>query len=295
MIVSGSATQSLAASLAAETDIDLAPVEYRRFPDGELLAAAPEFDAERAIVVASTVSSDAHIELLQLQDAVREAGADEIVTVVPYMGYARQDKPLRPGAPDEGPTEGYPISARAVARAIGGTSDRVVLVTPHEESIADFFGVPTEVVDAAPLLADPLPDDLDDPLFLAPDAGATELALSVRDAYGDGDTDHFEKVRRGGSEVEITPSDAPVEGRDVIVVDDIIATGTTMSEAITALGARGIRRAFVTCVHPVLARDARTKLARAGVETIYATDTVERPVSTVTAAPVIANALTPKL
>ena len=291
MIVSGSASQSLAASLAAETGLDLAAVEYRRFPDGELLAAVPGFDGERAVVVASTVSADAHIELLQLHDAVREAGAEEIITVLPYMGYARQDKPLQPDAPKEGATPGYPISARAVARAIGGGSDRVVLVNPHEDAVADFFGVPTDVIDAAPLLAEPLPDDLADPLFLAPDEGAIDLAATVRDAYGAGETDHFEKVRRGGADVEITPSDAAVEGRDVVVVDDIVATGTTMSESIAALRDRGIERSFVACVHPVLARDARTKLARAGVAAIYATDTVERSVSTVSAAPAVAERL----
>ncbi|MFB6304202.1 MAG: ribose-phosphate diphosphokinase [Haloferacaceae archaeon] len=281
MIVPGSTSQSLAAALAARRDEPLADVSYDRHPDGELLAAVPGFDADRAVVVVATTTAEAHVELLQLQDAVREAGATDVTTVLPYMGYARQDAAFEPG---------QPVSARAVARAVSAGTDRVAVVTPHEPAVADFFDVPCTVVDAAPRLAAPLPDDLADPLFLAPDAGAVDLAATVRDAYGRGGADHFEKTRHSGTEVTVEPSDAPVAGRDVVLVDDIVATGSTMSEAVAALGADA-DRAFVACVHPVLARDARTKLARAGVAAIHATDTVERPASTVSAAPAVADAL----
>jgi ribose-phosphate pyrophosphokinase len=288
MIVSGSASQSLAAALAAHAGEALAAVSYRSFPDGELLAAAPGFSGDRAVVVAATADSDAHIELLQLQDAVREAGASEVVTVLPYMGYARQDDAYAPG---EEPTAGYPVSARAIARAVSTGADRVVLVNPHETAVADFFDVPVATVDASPRLAAPLPEDLRDPLFLAPDAGATDLAAGVRDAYGRGETDHFEKTRRSGSEVDIAPSDAAVADRDVVVVDDIIATGSTTSESADVLDDRGAARTFVACVHAVLAGSARTKLARAGVEAVYATDTMERAESEVSVAPAVAAEL----
>ncbi|MGM0591412.1 MAG: ribose-phosphate diphosphokinase [Halobacteriota archaeon] len=283
MILPGSTSQGLAASLAAVTEESLAEVSYRHFPDGELMASAPEFDGGRAVVVASTTSSDAHLELLQLQDAAREADADEVVTVIPYMGYARQDTAF---------SAGQPVSARAVARAISTGTDRVVLVTPHEEAVADFFTVPCDVVDAAPRLAEPLPTDLGDPLFLAPDEGAIELAETVRDAYGRGDTDYFEKERDYDTgEIQVTPSDANVADRDVVVVDDIIATGSTMSESVAVLGRRGSARTYLTCVHPVLAGNARTKLERAGVEAIYATDTIERDVSRVSVAETVATRL----
>ena len=282
MIVSGSASQSLAAALAAELGEPLAPVEYDTFPDGEVLAAAPGFDAERAVVVASTVSGDAHLELLQLQDAVREAGASEVTTVLPYMGYARQDRAF---------DRGHPISARAVARAIGTGADRVLTVNPHEEAVCDFFDVPADPVNAAGRLAEPLPGDLADPVFLSPDDGAVDIAETVRDAYGSGATDYFEKTRLSGTEVEMRPSDTDVEGRDVVVTDDIIATGSTMAEAVAILQGRGAARVFVTCVHPMLARNALSKLSRAGVEAIYGTDTLERAVSAASVAPVLAEHL----
>ncbi|WP_416838397.1 ribose-phosphate diphosphokinase [Haloferax sp. DFSO52] len=281
MLVPGASSQALAAALATELGESLAAVEYDTFPDGETLASVPGFDAETATIIASTVSNDAYIELLQLQDAVREAGAEEVTTVIPYMGYARQDKAFEAG---------HPISARAVARAVSTTTDRVVLVNPHEDAISEFFDVPVDIVDAAGCLAKPLPE-LHDPLFLSPDSGAIDIANTVCDAYGEGETDYFEKKRRSGTDVEITPSKTDFDGRDVVITDDIIATGSTMSEAVAVLAKGGANRVFCATVHPLLARNARTKLSRAGIERVFGTDTIEREVSSVSVAPVLADAL----
>jgi ribose-phosphate pyrophosphokinase len=280
MILPGSASQSLGAALAAELDEPLAAVEYDRFADGELLARVAEPEpVDRAVVVASTVSGDAHVELLQLQDVAGQY-AEEVVTVLPYMGYARQDRAFR---------EGEPVSARAVARALSPGTDRVVCVDPHEPGVGDLFDVPFEAVSAAARLADPLPD-LADPLFLAPDASARGLARSVREGYGTGDVDHFEKHRdRDTGEVSVAPSETRAAGRDVVLVDDIVATGGTTSEAIGQLEApAGV---FVACVHAMLARNARTRLSRAGVDRVYGTDTVERAETAVSVAPPVADAL----
>ena len=282
MIVPGSSSQLLAAALAEETGRPSATPTYDRFPDGETLAAVPRFEGNEATIVAATDSDAAWVELLQLQDAVREAGATDVTTVVPYMGYARQDESFG---------DGEPVSARAMARAVSTGTDRVVLVNPHERGVADFYDVPVEVVDAASVLADPLPA-LDDPLFLAPDEGAAAIATTVRDAYGAGETDYFEKRRdRDTGEIEVSPSDAPVADRDVVVVDDIIATGSTMSESVGVLNERGAARVVAACVHPMLAANAVTKLRAAGVDRIVGSDTIERGCSVVSAAPVLADAL----
>ncbi|ELZ57892.1 MULTISPECIES: ribose-phosphate diphosphokinase [unclassified Haloferax] len=281
MLVPGASSQALAAALADELGESLAAVEYDRFPDGETLAAVPGFDADAATIVASTASNDAYVELLQLQDAVREAGASAVTTVIPYMGYARQDKAFEAG---------HPVSARAVARAVSTTTDRVVLVNPHEDAVSEFFDAPVDIVDAAGRLAEPLPE-LDAPLFLSPDSGAIDIAETVRDAYGEGETDYFEKVRHSGTDVDITPSDADFAGRDVVITDDIIATGSTMSEAVGVLTDGGAKRVFCATVHPLLARNARTKLARAGIERVVGTDTIERDVSEVSVAPALATEL----
>ena len=291
MIVPGSTSQALAAELAAVMGEPLAEVQVETFPDGELLAGAPGVSPERATIVTSTTSATAHLELLQLQDAMREAGADEIVTVLAYMGYARQDAPMAPGKSEAESPTGYPLSARAVAKAIGSSTDRVLVVNPHEESVLEHFPVPAAAVSAASELATALPEALTDPLFLSPDAGARDLAKSVRDAYGSGEIDHFEKSRTGGDSVEIVPNNAAVADRDVIVTDDIIATGGTMSEAIAVLQDRDVGRVYTACVHPLLTGPARTRLANAGVEAIIGTDTIERQSSVVSAAPVIASEL----
>ncbi|WP_435074618.1 ribose-phosphate diphosphokinase [Halorubrum sp. HHNYT27] len=283
MIVPGSSSQLLAAALAEETGRPLATPTYDRFPDGETLAAVPDFDGNEAVVVATTDSDAAWVELLQLQDAVREAGAERVTTVIPYMGYARQDESFG---------DGQPVSARAMARAISTGTDRVVLVNPHESGVADFYDVPVETVDASSVLAAPLPADLVEPLFLAPDEGAIGIAETVRDSYGAGETDYFEKHRdRETGAVTVSPSDADASGRDVVVVDDIIATGSTMSESITVLTDRGAARVFAACVHPMLAANAVTKLRAAGVARIVGSDTIERGCSVVSVAAPIADVL----
>ncbi|NLV09099.1 ribose-phosphate diphosphokinase [Halomicrobium mukohataei] len=282
MIIPGSESQAFAAALADASGESLGRVEYEDFADGESVVRVPD-EIDRAVVVASTVSDHAHVELLQLQDAAREAGADEVLTVLPYMGYARQDEAFRTGEP---------VSSRAMARAISSGTDRVLTVNPHEDTVCEFFDVPAEPVDAAGVLADPLPADLDEPLFLSPDEGAVDIATTVRDAYGRGTVDYFQKDRDYDTgAVDVSPSDAAVADRDVVVADDIIATGSTMSEAVGVLNDRGAGRVFVSCVHPMLAANAQTKLASAGVERVYGTDTIERAVSDVSAASAVAERL----
>ena len=291
MIVPTSVSQSLAAAVASESGRELAPATLDRFPDGELLAGVPGFEADRAVIVAATTSPEAHLELLQLQDAVREAGATNVTTVIAYLGYARQDKPMAPSTSLEASPPGYPISVRAMARAISTGTDRVLVVTPHESAVLDFFDVPATEVDATSDLASGLPKDLTDPLFVAPDEGALAMATSIRDAYGTGDVDHFTKQRIDPETVVLEPSETNPSERNVVIVDDIISTGGTASEAVRLLDERGAHRVYVTCVHAVLAGNARTKLARAGVTDIIATDTVEGPSSRVTVAPSVVAAL----
>lgn len=283
MLLPGRASQSLAVALADATESRLGAVQTRRFPDGELLVEIPPDPGERAVIVASITSEERFLELLLLQDAAREAGVSELTTIVPYLGYARQDQAFEPG---------QPVSARAVCQAIGATTDRLVTIDPHEESVLDHAPTPTAAFSAADQLATPLPADLTDPLFLAPDAGAAEVATRVRDAYGTGQVDYFRKERQSDREVDIVPGEASPTDRDVVIVDDIIATGGTMTKAVEIIADRSADRIYAACVHPMLADRARTRLASAGVTNVYGTDTIERPESRVSAAPAVIPAIT---
>tara|TARA_B100000809_G_C15123060_1_gene525065 strand:+ start:1356 stop:2201 length:846 start_codon:yes stop_codon:yes gene_type:complete len=281
MIISGSASTSLAASLSSHSKIPLGKTTHQFFPDGEFMVQT-NFQGDHGIIVAATRSASDHLELLQLQDAVREAGATNITTILPYMGYARQDTVFE---------SGQPLSARAMARSIGTGTDKVIIVNPHKNIVCDYFGVPAIALDASSVLAQTLPPDLENPLFLSPDSGAISLAESIRDSYGGGDTDYFEKKRISSTEVHISPNTVDVTGRDVICVDDIISTGTTTSKSASILRDRGAKKIFVTCVHAILIAGARKMLSDSGVDAIYTTDTIVTPETKVSVAPLLAKLL----
>lgn len=279
MIISGSNSQVLSAELAEITGRELATVEYTAFPDGELKVRIPEQVPDSAVVVASATDSDAYMELLLLQDALRGADVAEVVTVIPYMGYAGRSETEIPASPE------------AMARAVSSGTDRVLTVNPLDPGVPERFDVPATAVDAADRLAEPLSEALSDPVFVAPGSNIVELAGTVRDAYGRGDVESVEKTRHSSTGVEIEPRDIDVAGRDVVLVDDAVTTGSTMVEAAGALDDRGAARVFVTCIHPVLARNAVLRLHSADIEAIYGTDTLERTVSEVSVAPAIADEL----
>jgi len=281
MIVAGSESQVLAARTARETGRALVTVEYERFPDGERLVRVPDVTSgDEVAVVASTPTDAAYVELLQILDAVRDASRVDLV--VPYMGYSRQDDEFE---------DGEAVSARAVASALPPV-DSVTTVNLHEDSVLeDWFDAPDRNdADATPALAGVLADEVEAPLVVAPDEGARRLASGLADSL-DGDPDHLVKERVSGDEVRVETRELNADGRDAILVDDMVATGGTMSEAVAVLRDNGARSVHVACVHPVFARNAVLRLYSAGVETVVATDTLGTALSDATVAPVVAQRL----
>lgn len=278
MLVAGSYSQVLTSRIARSTGSELASVEYAEFPDGEQLVRVPDIEStERAVIVASTPTDESYVELLQLVDACRDVSRVEVV--LPYMGYSRQDKRFR---------EGESVSARAVAQGLPPV-DRVMTVNVHEPGVLDWFDAETIDLDASAELANGL-ESISNPLVVSPDNGAVDLAESLAGALG-GEADYLEKTRLSGDEVEMKPKNLPVEDREVIVVDDMISTGGTMSEAIDILGAQGASTLTAACIHPVLARNAVLELYGAGVDNIVATDTLESVLSSVSVADLISRNL----
>lgn len=281
MIVAGSASQVLAARVATETGRELAEVEYEEFPDGERLVRVPGATDENIAVVASTPTDAAYVELLQILDACSDASRVDLV--VPYMGYARQDKQFE---------EGEAISARALASALP-TVGTVTTINLHESAVLeDWFDADEKRnLDATPLLAGALSTSVEDPLVVSPDRGARALAESLADALDGADADYLVKERISGDEVRIHPKSLDAEGRDAVVVDDMVATGGTMSEAIEMLNEQGARSVHAACVHPVFARNAVLRLYSAGADSVVATDTLSTTLSDVSVAPLVTRSL----
>jgi len=278
-IIGGPASQLLASRTARALGVEPVLCEYSSFPDGELyLRIAEEIDNKAVTLIQSTPKDSDLVALLQLIDACEEAAS--INLVLPYMGYARQDKKFK---------SGEPISARAIARCIN--VDRVFTVNIHEESILDYFPCPANDLNAAGLLGKHIGElGLEAPIVVAPDAGAQALASSVSGDLGFA-CDSLQKTRLSGDTVEIKTKCVDVEGRHLVLVDDMIATGGTMAESIRMLKGQGAADVSLACVHPVLTKNAVIRLFNAGVNDIIATDTLEKAESQVSVAPLIAKTL----
>jgi len=277
-IIGGPASQLLASRVARELDIKPALCEFNRFPDGEVYTRILDEPVGEVTIIQSTATDSDLISLLQLIDACEDASV--INVVIPYMGYARQDKKFK---------SGEPISARVVARTIN--ADRVFTINIHEMSVLGHFTPPATSIDASHLLGHYIASlDLTDPLIVAPDSGALYLAERTASDLGM-DFDYLDKKRLTGDTVTIKTKNMDVSGRDVVLIDDMIATGGTMAESIKLLKGQGARDVYLACVHPVLTQNAVLRLFNAGVRDIIATDTIEKAQSCVSVAPLIANAL----
>jgi ribose-phosphate pyrophosphokinase len=282
VIIAGPSSQLLAGRVAAILRQDLALCEYRTFPDGESYSQVVTEPEDDVAIIQSTVTDRDIIYILQLLDICRDK---KVSLVIPYFGYARQDKIFK---------SGEPMTARAIAYAINSflsSGSKVYTVNIHASSVLSHFNCRAQNLDATPLLAEKVRSlGLDDPVLISPDKGAVAMAKTAASCL-DAECDYLEKTRLSGTEVSMAPKEIDVVGRNVVIFDDMIATGGTMATAISLLKKQGARKVFLAAVHPVLTGNAILKLYRSGVEAVLATDTIDRGVSTVSVAPLIADAL----
>ena len=280
-VLGGPASQLLGSRVAHEIGCELAIVEFKQFPDGELyLRIADELDGDTLIIQSTTTNNDI-VYLLQLIDAASDG---YLRAVIPYFGYARQDKRFKLGEP---------ISARAIARAID--VDAAYTINIHDPASLEWFrlrgGKKAVNLSAASLVGTHLKGmEFSSPLLIAPDEGASTLVRDVARAMAC-EFDVLLKKRVTPEQVQIQPKTVDVDERDVVIIDDMISTGGTMAEAIKLLRGQGARQVHVACIHPVLSTNARLRLYRAGVDSIMATDTIEKAESNITVAPLIKQAL----
>lgn len=256
--------------------------QVTRFPDQEGYVRLPEPVSGQHVIICQSTSPDSNlVELLLLQDAARESGASRVTSVIPYFAYARQDRAFNPGEA---------VSARACARAIATGCDDVVLVDPHKLDILEFFGGKARAASAVPLLAKQLASWGVDTV-LAPDKGARSRAEEAAGLIG-ARVDHMEKTRISATEVVMKTKDLDVRGAHVAIVDDLVASGSTMIVAAKQLKEQGAESVVAACTHGLFTGNALPRMLAGGIDRVLCTDTyLSGPCScdVVSAAPAVAS------
>ena len=303
MIIGGSSSQDLAASVARELGEKLCYVETRKFPDGErYLRISESVENEEVTVIQSTgyPQDENLMELIFMIANLKDLGAKKVRVVVPYMGYARQEKRFNPGET---------ISAKIVCEMIESAgADEFITFNIHEKCVLDFFNIPARNISAMPDIADYLnkkffkKEDAK-PLIIAPDKGAYGFAQEISEIIGC-DCTYLTKVRLGPDKVETKIVDVrcdsesentvnvdSVKGMHAIIVDDIIATGGTIVNAINILKQYRASAVDVCCVHPILTNNGATRIYAACANKIIGTNSLSSDTSRVSIASSIADAL----
>jgi ribose-phosphate pyrophosphokinase len=284
MIIGGSSSQKLAANIAREMGDELCPLESRKFPDGERYIRIKGDVEEGVVVVQSTgyPQDENLMELFLILKTIQEMGITNIRTVIPYFGYGRQEKSFNPGES---------VSAKTVCDLIqyAGASE-IYSINLHEDSICNLFDIPAYNLSAMPTIAHYIGENVNDPVIVAPDKGALGFAQEIASILKC-ESDYLEKIRISPEKVETKPKNLDVEGRDAVIIDDIISTGGTIVNACGILRERGAQRIMVSCVHPVLVEDALLKIFAARADDVIGTNTLKSEVSNISVASLVADAL----
>jgi ribose-phosphate pyrophosphokinase len=268
-VASGTANGPLTTAVGAVLSCEPAVCEVERFSDGELRPRVANVRGDDVYVVAPTGPPvDEHVvELLLVLDACRRSGADRVTAVVPYFGYARQDRRTRAGEP---------VGARVIADAlVGAGAQRLVVVDPHTPALEAMCPVPAEMLTAVPVLAQALGTAVpEDAVVVAPDLGAVKLAERYASLLRR-PVAVVRKHRISGDAVQAEELAGDVDGRAAVIVDDMISTGSTIEAAARLLTARGAAAGIVAAAtHGLLVDTAADRLAAAGIERLVVTDTV---------------------
>jgi len=270
-VFAGRASRDMAERICKYLEIPLGQGHTDMFPDGEIIVKVDEDVRGRdCFIVQSTHHPvNAHLmELLIYCDVLRRASAKSITAVMPYFGYARQDRK------DEGRV---PITAKLVANLMTTAgADRVVAIDLHAAQIQGFFDIPVDHLLAAPVIVDyinSIRDDMGDLVLVSPDVGNVKTANYFAGLLG-GELAIIDKRRKSGSEVESANLIGDVKDRTVLMVDDMISTAGTMCNAAHLVMDRGANDVIAACTHPVLVGLAMERLAEAPISKVIVTDTI---------------------
>jgi ribose-phosphate pyrophosphokinase len=283
-IIGGTASTALGERISRELGNAPFAIPFtKRFPDGELyVRVGGRFEGEDVVIVQSTRTDQDLVELLLLEDAVREAGARRVFVVVPYFGYARQDRRFFPGEP---------VSARTFCRHIELDADVVITVDLHSRESLSHFTKPAFEASGIPAIARLLGERPLD-VLVSPDQGGIDRAQRMAQLL-DKPWFALQKKRIDSEHVELAmPATVPVsiEGKQIVIIDDVISTGGTIVEAAKLLKKRNVAGISAACTHGLFLRDAFERL-KAVVDDVYSTDTLGNPAEKASVAPDIAQIL----
>jgi ribose-phosphate pyrophosphokinase len=268
-IFSGNANRDLAKAICGYVETPLGNAEVTRFADGEIYVEINEnVRGVNCFVVQPTCApaNDNLMELLVMIDALKRASAGSIVAVIPYFGYARQDRKSKPRTP---------ISARLVADLLTAAGvERVLSIDLHAGQIQGFFNIPVDHLYAMPVLLEPLKQRISsEAVIVSPDAGGVERARAYSKRLGTS-LAIIDKRRPAPNVSEVVNIIGDVKGRDAIIVDDMIDTAGTVCAAAQAIKDKGARAVYAVASHGVLSNPAVERIVASPIEELLITDTI---------------------
>ncbi|MGD0249845.1 MAG: ribose-phosphate diphosphokinase [Thermoplasmata archaeon] len=283
-VIGGTASTPLAERISRELGNAPFGIPFlKRFPDGEMyVRVGGRLEGDDVVIVQSTRTDQDLVELLLLEDAVREAGARKTFVVVPYFGYARQDRRFFPGEP---------VSARALCRHVELDADLVVTVDLHSSQTLSQFSKPAFEASGIPAIARLLRERPVD-ILVSPDKGGTDRVRRMAQLL-DKPWFALEKKRIDSEHVELSlPANVPgpIEAKHTVIIDDVISTGGTIVEAAKLLKKHGVGAISAACTHGLFLRDAFERI-KAVTDEVYSTDTLSNPAEKASVAPDIAQIL----
>lgn len=289
ILLPGPASVELGRKIGLELGVPIEPVEYKIFPDGEsYIRVAVDVRGETVVIIQATPPpQDRHlIQLLLMAKTVRDLGAREVLCIVPYLAYARQDTRFM---------EGEALSLEVILRLMEsvGVEGLLVVDVHSENSLERLCGnIKVWNLSAIPLLARHLKDlGYEGAFSLAPDAGALKLARLANEELKGGFGALEKRRDRRTGDIEMWGEDLDLSGRDAAVFDDMVSTGGTMARAVAILKSLGARKVAAACTHALFLGDAERRIRDAGADHILATDTVPTHLSVVSVAGLIAEHL----
>ena len=270
MVFTGNSNPKLAEAVVKHLGIPLGKALVGRFSDGEVQVEIQEnVRGKHVIILQSTCAptNDNLMELMVMVDALKRASASRITAAIPYFGYARQDRRPRSAR--------VAITAKVVANMLEVAGvERVLTMDLHADQIQGFFDIPVDNIYASPILLEDLrKKNYEDLLVVSPDVGGVVRARALAKQLGV-DLAIIDKRRPKANVAEVMNIIGEVDGRNCVIMDDMIDTGGTLCKAAQVLKERGAKQVFSYCTHPVLSGGAAARIADSALDEVVVTDTI---------------------